>query len=332
MDDRLSERYRRMLKNKSGSPVGGTFTAGLPRALRRAAAILPRSLLRVEKLLMDRIERRSIALFDQILMVSPQEAGELNAKYGSDKAVGFPPLIAPRPLQPVDFSNGLRFVAVGNANYGPNLEALTFLDRIAARVRSEAGPASAPFSFQAAGRQSPELSLEHVEHLGFVPDLGRFLAGNAVMIAPILNGTGIKTKVIDALEYGVPVVSTELGVEGLGLTPGRHYLHAADEEEFVQALLRLVQSDTARRGLALMARDARDIALTTHNRRLLAGRIRGALGNPPADPIAKVPAGACLAGALALMMMGQGIPEYFSFPCPQSMPPSAQTLERGIAQ
>ncbi len=282
MDDRLSERYQRMMKNKVNGGLGGTFTARLPVPVRAVASLLPKLLLTIERHLVARIERRAHGLFDSILMVSPLEAEKFNREFLGSKAIGFPPLIEVRQVAPADFSGGIRFVFVGNAVYGPNAEALTLLDRIAARVKAGAGEGAVPFSFAAAGKPDPGLALTHIEVAGFVPDLGAFLSKDAVLVAPILNGTGIKTKIIDALEYAVPVVTTPLGAEGLSLQPGLHFHQAKDEQDFAELLLRLVQSAQARQTLETMAREAREVVLETHSRRFLQARLRIATGSSAA--------------------------------------------------
>lgn len=332
MDDRLSERYRRMLDSRASDPIGGTFAARLPGPLRALSSVIPKFLLFTERHLMARIERRANSLFDRILMVSPIEADQLNDDFTGAKAIGFPPLIEMRQTLPADFSKSLRFVFIGNAAYGPNAQALAELDRIAARVKAEAAPGSVNFSFVTAGRPDPALELAHVEQAGFVPDLGSFLAHDAVLVAPILTGTGIKTKIIDALEYAVPVVTTPVGAEGLSLEPGVHYLCAADEDAFVAALVRLVQSAEARRELETMARAARDVALSAHNRRVLSSRIRTALGDGIALPAAAPSKAGAAVISLLVALAGSGFAEeILGFAASQTMPRSG-FVQEGIAQ
>ena len=50
--------------------------------------------------------------------------------------------------------------------------------------------------------------------LGYVDDLKSCLAGS-LMIVPINMGSGIRTKILDAVYMGIPVLSTEIGIEGL---------------------------------------------------------------------------------------------------------------------
>ncbi len=54
-----------------------------------------------------------------------------------------------------------------------------------------------------------------VEIVGEVDDIGRELEKAAVFVSPVLSGAGVKTKVIEALRFGKPVVSTRKGVGGL---------------------------------------------------------------------------------------------------------------------
>lgn len=279
MDDRLSKRYARMLSNETVADLGGTFEARLPGPVRFLVPRLKKLLLRVEKSLMERSERRAAEVFDSILMVSALEAEELKADCpGRARVVAFPPLINELPVPPQDFSRSVRFVFIGNAGYAPNAEALELLDRAAVQVCHDASSADAKYSFQAAGKPLADAAYEKVEVAGFVPDLSEFLAGDAVLVAPILQGTGIKTKIIDALEHSVPVITTPVGAEGLGLTEGEHFICVQGEDDLARACLDIVRSPEARGRLARMAAAARDKGLTTQNRHILKDRLTLAFG------------------------------------------------------
>lgn len=78
----------------------------------------------------------------------------------------------------------------------------------------------------------------NVEFAGFVDDLGEALSGT-VMIVPLRVGSGIRMKILEAGAYGVPVVSTHVGAEGLMIQEGNDILLADDARSFVEAIVRL---------------------------------------------------------------------------------------------
>ena len=75
--------------------------------------------------------------------------------------------------------------------------------------------------------------------LGFVEDTGPLLRLARVSIAPLRYGAGIKGKINEAMNYGIPVVATECAVEGMQLLDGRDVLVSNDAHGFAQAIVRL---------------------------------------------------------------------------------------------
>lgn len=278
MDDLLSVRYARMLKNTKQGAISGTFEKKLPGPMRALARALPRLLLQVERPLIARLERKVATLFDAILLVSPTEAAALASVNTGKLVLGFPPIIGQRSKPVRDHAAGLRFVFIGSGNYAPNAEALSVLDRVAAVLKQRLPQPPAPYRFEAAGVPNPDLKLPNIAMLGFVDDLGAFLGGDAVLVAPILTGTGVKTKIVDALEYATPIVTTDIGAEGLPLAAGEHFIRVDGEDELVAALERLIVDGAERVKLVPMGQAALDAAYGGANHALLLGVLKRALG------------------------------------------------------
>ena len=91
--------------------------------------------------------------------------------------------------------------------------------------------------------------------LGHVSHLGRVFAQYRVFVSPIRYGTGIKTKNVAALAHGIPVVTTTIGAEGIGLRDGETVSIADDEESFEEAVVRLYQDDNLWRKRAKASRE-----------------------------------------------------------------------------
>jgi glycosyltransferase involved in cell wall biosynthesis len=75
--------------------------------------------------------------------------------------------------------------------------------------------------------------------LGFVDDVRPHFEEASICVCPIRLGGGTRLKILDALAMSRPLVSTEFGVEGLGLTEGEHYLTASTPADFVRQVRRL---------------------------------------------------------------------------------------------
>lgn len=79
---------------------------------------------------------------------------------------------------------------------------------------------------------------------GFVEDPSEFFETSRVFIAPLRFGAGIKGKILQAIEYGVPVVTTVVGAEGMFLEDGKTAMVAKTEEEFADKILELYSNKT----------------------------------------------------------------------------------------
>jgi glycosyltransferase involved in cell wall biosynthesis len=80
---------------------------------------------------------------------------------------------------------------------------------------------------------------------GYVTDLAARLREAACFVAPIVSGTGIKTKVLEAMAAGVPVVTTPEGVAGLQVAHGRDCLVCRGPAEFAAAFRALADPGLA---------------------------------------------------------------------------------------
>jgi glycosyltransferase involved in cell wall biosynthesis len=89
---------------------------------------------------------------------------------------------------------------------------------------------------------------------GFVDDLAVEFADTDLVVVPLRSGGGTRVKILEAFAYGLPVVSTSVGCEGLAVVDGEHLLVADTAEDFADACLRLLNGDALRQRLAGAAR------------------------------------------------------------------------------
>lgn len=74
---------------------------------------------------------------------------------------------------------------------------------------------------------------------GFVDDVRPYMERAQVYVCPMRDGGGTRLKILDALAMGVPIVATEMALEGIDVAAGTDVLVADSPGEFVDAIVRL---------------------------------------------------------------------------------------------
>mgnify|MGYP001744139759 FL=1 len=145
---------------------------------------------------------------------------------------------------------------MGGFAHPPNLDAvLWFLKEVFPKIRAEE-----PVNFYVAGSKVPEeLKALHspengIHILGFVSDerLRELYENCRLVVVPLRYGAGVKGKVIEALYYGAPVLTTSIGAEGI---PAAETVMEIEDSapRFAEAALRLYRDRAALEGLSARA-------------------------------------------------------------------------------
>jgi polysaccharide biosynthesis protein PslH len=146
---------------------------------------------------------------------------------------------------------------VGSLNYSANVDAVLYLLRsILPRVRRRDATLSVvglapPAALVVAARRSPLAT----EVTGYVPSLVPHFQRARILVVPLRYGAGTRLKILEALAYGVPVVSTTVGAEGLGVRHEREILLADDPDSFARQIDRLFEDDALAAQLAMAGRN-----------------------------------------------------------------------------
>ena len=92
------------------------------------------------------------------------------------------------------------------------------------------------------------------EFTGFVDDIRPHVLRGDVSVIPLRVGSGTRLKAFEAMALGRAVVSTTLGVEGLSVVPGEHFVTAENGADFAAAILRVLADADMRRQMTQAAR------------------------------------------------------------------------------
>ena len=90
---------------------------------------------------------------------------------------------------------------------------------------------------------------------GYVEDLFSLVSRISIMINPMIMGSGLKNKVLEAFALKRLVISNRMGIEAIkGAAPGINYIHAENSKEFAKAVLDYLSADKERIAIGRSAR------------------------------------------------------------------------------
>ncbi len=253
MDDVLSLRYERQAQNKVSEAnflgnYGKEVSSGINRILN--LRIFKNAFLKFESKLMKKAEEKYTLLYDNIILVSEKEAEYVNKATGTEKAIAIPVGVDYDYLsENIDvkaINNSLSFM--GNLNVAANVDSLDIIIRkILPVIENEV-------TLIVIGTCSEEIEskykdVKNVEFTGRVDDFRSYIKTSKVFLSPIAYGSGIKTKILEAMAMGMPVVTNSIGAEGLDVKDGRELIVKDDYTEIVSAVKELLNNEALRKDL-----------------------------------------------------------------------------------
>lgn len=208
-------------------------------------------------------EQREIHIKTAVEMISDSKAVEDQCLKEADLVVAvsdieaeFAQRCSPKPVVVVSNVHQIRefrigaphsqtALFVGSFKHSPNLDGIIwFLNEVISQV-IEAVPG---FCLKIIGEDPPEVlrryESENVTILGWVQDLDPLLDSARVSVSPLRFGAGVKGKISQALSFGLPVVTTSIGSEGMSLTDGFDSLIRDSADGFAEAVINLISDDS----------------------------------------------------------------------------------------
>jgi glycosyltransferase involved in cell wall biosynthesis len=196
----------------------------------------------------QRSESQLLSWFSQVTTINDADTREVLRSYGrpAENIHTIPNGVAEELLVPVSRFPLRRAVAFwGNLSFPPNQEAMRFF------VRSVYLPYLKPsgVAVRIIGRGAEPWLVELAKHdsnlelMGFVDNLAEAVRGFPVMVNPMLSGSGMKNKVLEAFALGLAVVTTKLGIEAFpDAIVETHYSGADDPTHFASAILKMLEN------------------------------------------------------------------------------------------
>ena len=217
---------------------------------------------------LQRFEAQACAGFDRVITVTEEDRRILQglvSDAGSDGSndqtgKGFdtiPICVDVDAIQPViPKSGGQDVLHLGTMFWMPNIEGVSWFARqVWPMVRQRFPQATfsvigknPPASIRDLSDSSSQGSGSGIVVTGYVADPQPYLEKAAVFVVPLFSGGGMRVKIVDGWRWGLPIVSTTIGAEGIHYRDGENILIADSPEDFARAVIRvLAEPDLAQR-------------------------------------------------------------------------------------
>jgi len=206
---------------------------------------------------MRRFEREALSAFTRVVAVSERDAKMFEKNDGLKTARAIPTGVD------LDFfswqtpaDGAPTVVFTGSMDWEANVDGIRFyIEEVWPRVRAQLPEAK----LRVVGKNPPtslvQRNVPGVSFTGFVDDVRDHARDAQAFVIPLRVGGGTRIKAFEAMAMGLPVVSTSIGIEGLDVEDGTHFLCADGAEALAEATLRLIADGALRLKLSRAARE-----------------------------------------------------------------------------
>jgi polysaccharide biosynthesis protein PslH len=141
------------------------------------------------------------------------------------------------PRQNIDTSNCMKMGFIGSLDWIPNQDGLQwFMDTIWDKLIKT----FPTLQLEIAGRTAPEwiknITTPNIHYMGAPSDAATFINRNPIMLVPIIQGSGVRIKILEGMALGRIVITTSAGVEGIAAIHYQNIIVANTAEDFDNAI------------------------------------------------------------------------------------------------
>lgn len=208
--------------------------------------VLLRPLYALEARKLARFEIDICRRFDRVVWVTAEDVDEMRraARGGPVPSAGVIPICIDAEAEaPIPRSEpALRVTFLGGLHYPPNAQGILWFAREVMPPVLQRVPDAL---LTVIGKQPPaglgsNLPAANLEVTGFVADPAPWLAQTGAFVVPLLAGGGMRVKILDGWRWGLPIVSTTVGAEGINYCAGENILIADEPAALADAVVRLL--------------------------------------------------------------------------------------------
>lgn len=182
-------------------------------------------------------EKKYLSRFDTIITVSQKDKQTLQQQLPNKKIICLENGIDKINFLKKTTSKIIRLGYIGSFDHTPNLNAVKyFFNQIDPLLKKQ----NIDYKFFLAGKNNSRFvknNFPKITDLGIVKETKDFYKNIDFLITPIFAGSGSRIKILEALSFGIPVISSPIGAEGINIKTD--YLQIANKpEDYLKCLVK----------------------------------------------------------------------------------------------
>ena len=190
---------------------------------------------------LKKVELKTLQKIDGIACISDNDALIFKAS-GVKTLIETIPVSILNQIKTADYSVNT-FFHFGAMNWLPNLESVRWLvNSIFPKIREKDLNAKLILAGNFMPEEFKTDASKGIEVIGSIGLKDDFFTSNGIMLTPLISGSGVRIKILEAMSFGVPIVTSEIGIEGINAQNNRDILIAKNEDEFISYAIDLSKS------------------------------------------------------------------------------------------
>ena len=211
-----------------------------------AKSVIKKLFFKFETSKLKKFEKKALEKAERIVVLSEKDKRDLESL--TDKKIDT--VIIPIGIQPPKLAvipkkfylNKLNILFVGTLSWAPNNDGLLwFVEEVLPKITEVCGD----FELYIVGKNPSDnlnklcKKYKNVHITGYVESVEPYYEKCDFMIVPLFVGSGQRVKIIEGFSYGMPIISTSIGAEGLSYEDGENILIANDVTSFLTQMSKI---------------------------------------------------------------------------------------------
>lgn len=209
-----------------------------------------------------KIEKVLSTKVNLLIVCSENDSYELQNRFNKPSVFALPNCIdvpMQHKINSIDNRDVVTILFVGTMSYSPNEDAVAyFCEEILPSLIDEIKDIALVFKIVGFSPSQRVLDLHNGKTVivtGGVESISEYYRDADIVVCPIRHGGGTRIKILEAMGYGLPIVSTVIGAEGIEVEHTKNIILCATTDEFKQSCLDLIANREYQRFLGSNGRD-----------------------------------------------------------------------------